>query len=76
MSSHRLVQAAIAAIAVLYGLSPLDLIPDMIPVLGIIDDAGVLGTAAIIYIAIGRARKKGLPQITALPETNGVLEAQ
>jgi uncharacterized membrane protein YkvA (DUF1232 family) len=36
----------IAILAILYVLSPLDLIPDVIPVVGWLDDLGVLAWAA------------------------------
>ncbi len=34
---------AVAVFAVLYALSPVDLIPDVLPVIGWLDDVGVLG---------------------------------
>lgn len=37
--------------AVLYGLSPVDLVPDAVPFLGVADDLGVLGLAAIVALA-------------------------
>ncbi len=39
-------RAVIAILAILYVLSPLDLIPDFIPVIGWLDDLGVLAWAA------------------------------
>lgn len=39
-------RAIIALLALLYILSPLDLIPDVIPVVGWLDDLGVLAWAA------------------------------
>ena len=37
---------AIPAIGILYVLSPLDFIPDWVPVVGMLDDVAVLGFAA------------------------------
>ena len=39
-------RATIALLAFLYIMSPLDLIPDVIPVIGWLDDLGVLAWAA------------------------------
>jgi len=39
-------RAIIALLALLYIISPLDLIPDVIPVIGWLDDLGVLAWAA------------------------------
>jgi uncharacterized membrane protein YkvA (DUF1232 family) len=44
------VTKVIVAIAVIYALSPLDLIPDFIPILGYLDDLIILNL--LIYIAI------------------------
>lgn len=41
---------AIAAVAVAYALSPVDLIPDFIPVLGYLDDALLL--PAMVWLAV------------------------
>jgi uncharacterized membrane protein YkvA (DUF1232 family) len=41
---------AIAALAVAYALSPIDLIPDFIPVLGYLDDALLL--PAMVWLAV------------------------
>lgn len=41
---------AIAAVAVAYALSPIDLIPDFIPVLGYLDDALLL--PAMVWLAV------------------------
>jgi len=45
--------------AVLYFLSPLDAVPDFIPLLGMLDDAGVLGAAAVFLM---RELRKYEPQ--------------
>lgn len=42
--------AVLAAVAVAYALSPLDLIPDVIPVLGLVDDLIIL--PVFIYVAV------------------------
>jgi uncharacterized membrane protein YkvA (DUF1232 family) len=39
-------RAAIGLLAILYVLSPLDLVPDVIPIVGWLDDLGVLAWAA------------------------------
>ncbi len=39
-------RAVIGILAVLYVLSPLDLIPDVVPIVGWLDDLGVLAWAA------------------------------
>jgi uncharacterized membrane protein YkvA (DUF1232 family) len=40
----------LALLAIAYALSPLDLIPDFIPVLGLVDDFFILGL--LLYLAI------------------------
>lgn len=48
-----------AAIALLYFISPIDLVPDAIPVAGLLDDAGVMAAAlAILGAAVNPFRKK------------------
>ncbi len=37
-------------LAVLYALSPLDLVPDVIPLFGVLDDAAILGFALAFYV--------------------------
>ncbi|MBX3095569.1 MAG: DUF1232 domain-containing protein [Fimbriimonadaceae bacterium] len=49
--------------AVLYGVSPIDLIPDLIPLLGLVDDLGVgavLGSVAIAYFVRHRRKQKAV----------------
>lgn len=46
-SPRSLVSWALLAVALLYGLSPLDFIPDTIPLAGWMDDIGLLFAAAL-----------------------------
>jgi len=51
------VKLAAAGLSALYVLSPIDLIPDTIPILGQIDDAGVL--AALIGLVVSIIKNRG-----------------
>ncbi len=44
-------------LAVLYGLSPIDIIPDAVPILGLVDDIGVIATV-IVMLVVRRNQKK------------------
>jgi|GEM_PF-4107473 len=46
------------AVAVIYILSPVDAIPDVIPLLGLLDDAGALGTFIGLAIAVMKKKKE------------------
>jgi len=46
------------AVAVIYILSPIDAIPDVIPLLGLLDDAGALGTFIGLAIAVMKKKKE------------------
>jgi len=46
------------AVAVIYILSPVDAIPDVIPLLGLLDDAGALGTFIGLAIAVIKKQKE------------------
>ncbi len=48
-----------ALLAILYVISPVDLIPDAIPILGWLDDLGVVSAVAAWYLA--RIRAHGAP---------------
>jgi uncharacterized membrane protein YkvA (DUF1232 family) len=52
--------AGVAAVA--YVIWPLDLIPDAIPVLGWLDDAGILAAAAAFLVAEVRRHERALEQ--------------
>jgi uncharacterized membrane protein YkvA (DUF1232 family) len=52
------VKVAAMGLSALYVLSPLDLIPDVIPILGQIDDAGALAAIISLAISIYRDFKK------------------
>jgi uncharacterized membrane protein YkvA (DUF1232 family) len=52
------VKFAAMGLSALYVLSPLDLIPDVIPILGQIDDAGALAAIISLAISIYRDFKK------------------
>jgi uncharacterized membrane protein YkvA (DUF1232 family) len=54
---------ALAAFVVAYALSPIDLIPDFIPVLGYVDDALLL--PGLIWLAIGLMPKDVLAECRA-----------
>lgn len=40
--------AWLIAAVLLYGVNPVDLVPDALPVLGLLDDLGILGIAAML----------------------------
>lgn len=49
---------AVAIGALLYFITPLDMIPDVIPVLGMVDDAAAIG-AAVAYLGAQLAKYRG-----------------
>ncbi|MFI5323346.1 MAG: YkvA family protein [Thermodesulfobacteriota bacterium] len=53
--------------AIAYALSPIDLIPDFIPVLGYIDDAVIL--PILVYIALRFVPKELVEEVRAQIET-------
>jgi uncharacterized membrane protein YkvA (DUF1232 family) len=54
-------------LAVLYVVSPIDAIPDVIPVIGWLDDIGVLGLAATMLINDARTFALARKVAPALP---------
>ena len=64
--SVSLVHKGLGLLAILYVFSPVDLIPDVVPLLGWMDDVGVVAFVAAYYIRqIGQHRAKALPDRTA-----------
>ena len=55
----------VGALAVAYLLWPLDLIPDYIPVIGFLDDAGVLMAAALFIVRDVRLHEQRYPEALA-----------
>ncbi len=53
--------------AVLYVASPIDLAPDFIPLIGQLDDAGVLGAAAWFFVRQIRKHERALAGPPAPP---------
>ncbi|MGC4115470.1 MAG: YkvA family protein [Myxococcales bacterium] len=60
--SVSIVHKALGVLAILYVFSPLDLMPDTIPVLGWLDDVGVITLVATYYLRqISQHSAKALP---------------
>jgi len=45
---NRIPWWVIVAVAAAYGISPIDIIPDIIPVAGLVDDGGIFAVAALM----------------------------
>lgn len=61
--------AGVFLFAVLYGASPIDAIPDAIPLFGILDDLGVGGIALVLGVWWWR-RSKALTEDTPADEAD------
>ncbi len=54
--------------AVAYLVWPFDLIPDFIPILGWLDDAGVLMAAAVFLVRDVRQHEERYPELSPAPD--------
>lgn len=54
-------------LAVVYFLSPVDALPDIIPVLGWLDDVGVLSAAALFMMREVQRWRPAPPEVDGLP---------
>jgi len=65
--SVPLIRKLAGVLAVLYFLSPVDLLPDFIPLLGWLDDLGVLSAAALFMMREVRGYQPGRKAGDGLP---------
>jgi len=49
---------------IIYGVSPIDLLPDIIPILGLLDDVVLVPLLIVVGIALVMRRKQGTVQAT------------
>lgn len=65
-----------AVMALLYGASPIDLIPDLIPLLGWSDDVTVFVVAFLLILHGLRSRRQRIPAATVIrqPQRPGLVE--
>jgi uncharacterized membrane protein YkvA (DUF1232 family) len=54
-------------VALFYGASPLDLIPDLIPLLGLTDDAAVIVLAIVVTMKMVKAYREKRMQKQRIP---------
>ena len=55
ITQHRLALLVIGTL--FYDVLPADLIPDVVPMFGLVDDLGITGMAAILFVTWWRQRK-------------------
>ena len=48
-SDYPLIKKGVCVFALLYFITPLDVIPDIMPVVGFLDDAGIIAAAVALY---------------------------
>ena len=53
----------IVILGLLYGISPIDLIPDVVPVVGLVDDLGVLIFVLVLFLRMTRFVRRELQEI-------------
>ena len=46
---YPIIKKGVAVFALLYFISPVDLVPDILPVVGFLDDAGIIAAAVNMY---------------------------
>ena len=62
-SSVTTVHKAMGLLAIVYVISPVDIVSDIVPLLGWLDDVGVIALVAAFYMRqIPQHRSKALPQ--------------
>lgn len=52
-------RAIVAILTMLYSLSPIDVIPDFIPIAGQVDDVGMIALAVVAVLLMTMAGKRG-----------------
>lgn len=50
----------ILLLGLLYGAFPIDFVPDLLPLIGVVDDAGVLFAALIAFLHLSKHVRKAL----------------
>lgn len=78
MSAKRTIPTKLAVAipglsGIAYGVSPIDLIPDFLPIIGLVDDLGIVPTLLIISAMLFVRRRKMLAQRTPQASTPPVI---